>query len=107
MTPCAPSKLRGRQDSQEGKEGNYGPSHALDARKKVTKFKLVQTLKLNHTAQAEPIILVQQQFGLRSKDKDKLTGAYCIKDKTKSSGSKSKAREEAHVQDKRKDMLHL
>jgi hypothetical protein len=27
----------------------------LDARKKATKFKLVQTLKLNHTAQAKPV----------------------------------------------------
>jgi hypothetical protein len=104
MPSCAPPKLRGRQDSQEG---NYGSSHALDARKKVTKFKLVQTLKMNHTAQAELVILIQQQFSLPSKDKDKLPGTYCIKDKTKSSGSKSMAREEAHVHDKRKDMLHL
>jgi hypothetical protein len=34
------------------------PSHALDARKKATKSKLVQTLKVNHTAQAKSIRLV-------------------------------------------------
>jgi hypothetical protein len=55
MPSCAPPKLRVRQDSQEGKEDTLGPSHALDVRKKATKFKLVQTLKLNHTAQAKPV----------------------------------------------------
>jgi hypothetical protein len=41
----------------------------MDARKKATKFKFAQISKLNHTAQAEP---VQQQFGLPSKDGDKI-----------------------------------
>jgi hypothetical protein len=44
----------------------------MDARKKATKFKLAQISKLNHTAQAEPVRPVQQQFGLPSKDGDKI-----------------------------------
>jgi hypothetical protein len=44
---------------------------------------------------------------LPSKDEDELQRVYCIKNKTRSSGSKSETRKEAHVQDKRKDMLLL
>jgi hypothetical protein len=58
MHSCALPKLRARQDSQEGKEDSLGPLLTLDARKKATKFKLVQTLELNHTAQAKPVIPV-------------------------------------------------
>jgi hypothetical protein len=46
-------------------------------------------------------------FVSQVKMKTELQGAYCIKDKTRSLGSKSEARKEMLVQDKRKDMLLL
>jgi hypothetical protein len=79
MPSCAPPKLRARQDTQEGKEDTWGPSHALDVRKKATKSKLIQTLKLNHTVQAKPVrpVFIIGQTGLTailspSKDEDEI-----------------------------------